>query len=90
LGLAALVSVMASCATLHPLAESDSLGHGGTPDSFLRPTIEVKREALFAALDEVESLADWIDPHMDAAWAWRAARGPGLAPEGRSTGDPEV
>lgn len=54
----------------------DWLGRGGTPESFLRPTIEVKREALFSALDEVNSLADWIDAHMHAAWAWRAARGP--------------
>jgi hypothetical protein len=45
----------------------DWLGRGGTPDSFIRPTIEVTRETLFSALNEVDRLADWIEARMDTS-----------------------
>jgi hypothetical protein len=35
-------------------------------------TIEVSREKLMAAIDEVEQLADWVQNNEDAIWEWRA------------------
>ena len=37
-----------------------------------RLTIEVSREKLMAAIDEVEKLADWVHRNDDAVWEWRA------------------
>lgn len=42
--------------------------------SFLSPSITVTRENLFAAIYQVEQLADWIEGRMDHAWAWRRAQ----------------
>jgi hypothetical protein len=58
------------------------IASGGRPDSGLTPSIEVTPETLFAAIDSVERLADWIDGRLDKAWAWRART---AAPHG----DPE-
>lgn len=35
-------------------------------------TIEVSREKLMAAINEVERLADWVQENEDAIWEWRA------------------
>jgi hypothetical protein len=40
----------------------------------LMPNVEVTREALFAAIDHVEELADWIEGRMDKAADWRMGR----------------
>jgi hypothetical protein len=50
---------------------------GGSPDSFLAPSIKISPETLSAAIDHVEKLADWIDSRLDRAWAWRERAGPG-------------
>jgi len=42
--------------------------------SFLLPRIEVTRENLFAALEQVEMLAEWIDDNLDKAWTWRKTK----------------
>lgn len=42
--------------------------------AFLSPSITVTRENLFAAIDQVELLADWIEGRMDHASAWRRAQ----------------
>lgn len=44
---------------------------GGDPDSFFAPSVEVSREALFSAIEQIEQLADYIDRRMDKAWAWK-------------------
>lgn len=44
---------------------------GGRRDSGLTPSIEITSGTLFSAIDHVERLADWIDSHLDRAWAWR-------------------
>lgn len=36
--------------------------------SFLLPSIIVTRENLFAALDQVELLADWVESQMGKVW----------------------
>jgi hypothetical protein len=45
--------------------------NGGDVDSFFAPTIEITRENLFAAIQETEALADWIEGRMEKAWEWR-------------------
>lgn len=40
---------------------------------FLTPALAVRREALFAAIDEVERLAVWMEANMDRVERWRAA-----------------
>jgi hypothetical protein len=58
------------------------IASGGRPDSGLTPSIEVTPETLFAAIESVERLADWIDGRLDKAWAWRAlAAAPRKDPE---------
>jgi len=44
---------------------------GADPRSILAPSIEITSDALFAAIEHVEKLADWIDSRLDKAWAWR-------------------
>ena len=44
---------------------------GGNEDSYFVPMLEVTQEKLFAAIEEVDKLADWIDGRMDKAWEWR-------------------
>lgn len=39
--------------------------------SFLAPSINVTRDRLFTALDEVDKLADWIEDNIGRARAWR-------------------
>jgi len=46
-------------------------GQGGPVDSFLNPSVEISREKLFAAIGEVEKLAEWIDENLGRAQAWR-------------------
>jgi hypothetical protein len=46
----------------------------GSFSSFLMPSIKVTRDHLFAALDHVEALAEWIDSRMGRAWHWRETR----------------
>ena len=43
--------------------------------SFLAPSINVTRERLFAALDEVDKLADWIEENINRARSWRKKSG---------------
>ena len=38
------------------------------------PSVEITREALFAAVEHVEKLADWIEGRMDNAADWRMGR----------------
>lgn len=45
---------------------------GGRPDSGLTPSIAVTSDMLFAAIDSVEKLADWIEGRLGKAEAWRA------------------
>lgn len=39
--------------------------------TFLLPAIEITREKLFSALDEVEKLAEYIETRLDKAYEWR-------------------
>jgi hypothetical protein len=49
---------------------------GGDPDAFFTaPNLKVTRDNLFAAIAEIEKLADWIDGRLDKAWEWRRSRG---------------
>ena len=57
---------------------------GGRADSGLTPSIEVSSEMLFAAIDSVEKLADWIDGRLGKAWAWRARTAAGRSGEERT------
>jgi len=47
---------------------------GAAASSFLMPSVGVTREALFAAIEHVEKLADWIEGRMDKASDWRMGR----------------
>lgn len=49
----------------------ESLAEGDIPN-WRRLSIEVSREKLMAAIDEVEKLADWVDRNEEAVWEWRA------------------
>jgi hypothetical protein len=44
---------------------------GGPVDSFLNPAIHISRGKLFAAIAEVEKLAEWIEENRDRAREWR-------------------
>ncbi len=44
---------------------------GGGDLSFLMPAVHITREALFAAIDEIDQLGEWIDGRLDKAFAWR-------------------
>jgi hypothetical protein len=44
---------------------------GGEAQSFLAPSLQITQERLFAAADQIEVLADWIDTRMDKAAKWR-------------------
>ena len=47
----------------------------GRPDNmFLTPTITVSRESLFAAVDAVNRLADWMEANIDRVERWREAK----------------
>jgi hypothetical protein len=49
---------------------------GGDPDAvFTAPSLRITRENLFAAIVEIEQLADWIDGRLDKAWEWRRTQG---------------
>jgi hypothetical protein len=47
---------------------------GTATSSLLMPSVEVTREALFAAIEHVEKLATWIEGRMDKAADWRMGR----------------
>jgi hypothetical protein len=48
---------------------------GGDPDAFFTaPSLKIVRDNLFAAIAEIEELADWIEGRLDKAWEWRRAR----------------
>lgn len=48
------------------------LSEDGTVNSwFLMPSVEVTRESLFAAIEHVEKLADWIEGRQHKAEEWR-------------------
>ena len=47
---------------------------GTATSSFLMPNVEVTREALFAAIEHVEKLADWIEGRMDKVADWRMGK----------------
>jgi hypothetical protein len=49
-------------------------GEGTAVSSFLAPNVTITREALFAAVDQVEKLAEWIEGRMDKATDWRMGR----------------
>lgn len=60
----------------HPIfANLDEMSYLTTEEgslaSFLMPSIRITREALFAAIDEVERLAGWIERNDDRVQAWR-------------------
>ncbi|MBB2206441.1 hypothetical protein [Gluconacetobacter takamatsuzukensis] len=46
------------------LAEGDNL-------EWRCPSIEISREKLMAAIDEVEKLANWVHQNDEAVWEWR-------------------
>lgn len=46
----------------------------GSLSWFLMPNIEVTRDNLFKAIDQVELLVDWIESRMDKAREWRSAQ----------------
>lgn len=48
---------------------------GESPSSFLAPTIDVTREKLFAAMEEIEKLADYIEGRLDRVTQWRLGSG---------------
>lgn len=50
---------------------NEHLVDGDMPE-WRRLTIEVSREKLMAAIDEVEKLADWVHRNDEAVWEWRA------------------
>jgi hypothetical protein len=54
--------------------ESWMEGDGTAASWLLMPSVEVTREALFAAIEHVEKLADWIEGRMDKATGWRIGR----------------
>lgn len=47
------------------------IDRGGDANSIFMPWLEITVETLFAAIDNIEKLADWIDSRMDHAWEWR-------------------
>jgi hypothetical protein len=49
--------------------------YGGNENFLFAPTIEVTREKLFSAIQETETLADWIEGRMVKAWEWRRNAG---------------
>lgn len=59
--------------------------HGGGGSSIFAPKIEITRENLFAAIAEIEQLADWIEGRMDQAWQWRASA---MSKVGTATDEP--
>lgn len=46
----------------------------GSLSSLVTPNVTVSREKLFAAMQHIEDLADWIDGQMDKAIEWRNAQ----------------
>jgi hypothetical protein len=44
---------------------------GGNIDSFFAPAVQVTRERLFSAIDEVEKLAEWVDANLHRVTDWR-------------------
>lgn len=44
---------------------------GDPVDSFLNPAVDISREKLFAAIGEVEKLAEWIEENRERAQEWR-------------------
>jgi len=44
-----------------------------TFSSFMMPSVKVTRETLFAAIKQVEELADWIESRMDKVADWRVS-----------------
>jgi hypothetical protein len=47
---------------------------GGDPEAFFTaPSLKISRDNLFAAIVEIEQLADWIEGRLDKAWEWRDA-----------------
>lgn len=57
-----------------------------TLTSLATPSVTITRDNLFAAISEVEALADWIESRIDRAHAWREAqrtkRNTGVQPNG--------
>ena len=51
--------------------ERDWNERDGDVDSFFKPHVEVGRDKLFAAIKEVEKLADYVDSQMDKAREWK-------------------
>lgn len=50
---------------------------GGNPDAFFTaPSLKISRDNLFAAIAEVDQLADWIEGRLDKAWEWRREQKP--------------
>lgn len=47
------------------------LESGGGEATFLMPAVHITRETLFAAIDEIEGLGNWIDDRLDKAEARR-------------------
>jgi hypothetical protein len=44
---------------------------GGGLSSLFAPAVDINRQNLFAAITEIEKLADWIDTRGDKIWEWR-------------------
>lgn len=44
----------------------------GSLSSFLMPSIKVTEANLFAALEQVELLGEWVEQNLGKAWSWRA------------------
>ncbi len=70
-------------------AEARSLdGGGGALGGFLAPMIEVTRDTLFAAIGEVEKLADWIEANAERAAGWMKAQRQKRQVTATAPGDP--
>lgn len=54
--------------------ERESWIEDGAVPSFLTPSMEITRASLFAAIEHVEKLADYIDARMDKATDWRMGK----------------
>ncbi len=47
------------------------LDQGSTTDSWFTPDVEITREKLFQAVDQIDALSNWVDEHEDKIFKWR-------------------
>lgn len=69
-------------------AEAMAADGGRALTGFLAPMIEVTRETLFRAIDEVEKLADWVEAHRARLAEWRKVQNEALKSPSSQPNDP--